>query len=281
MLGCSLSSKVKMKLSQKVKRKVLEWASGNVSGEEYGGYSTSVFRDVDVRILLVVAFVIIVALAAAKRWYVPCVLFVATFFITLRSTSSRKSYLTKLAYPVIVATFIFIIQSYTFGSTQVLAVPFPAYAEGIASGWLIFNRVIASVSILLLLMESTSPTKLIESLAWFKVPVEIRTVMSLMARYTSALAEEFATMFNAQKSRLGYSATLTWIKKLRNVAIIAGALLVRSYDKSIKVAMSMTARGYTPAADVVRTFTRFNRRDYIFAALSLVLIASIAVTGVV
>ncbi len=270
-----------MTLSQKIQHKVLEWESADIRGEQHNGYGTSVFRDIDVRVLLVVAFITIVALTVAKRWYVPCALFVAVFFVTLRTTPSRKSYVIKLAYPFLVATFIFVIQSYTYGSTQVLTVPFPVYAEGIASGWLIFNRVLASVSILLLLVESTSPTKLIESLAWFKIPVEIRTMMSLMARYTSVLAEEFATMFNAQKSRLGYSATLNWIKKLRNVAIIGGALLVRSYDRSNKVVMSMTARGYTPTTDVVRTFARFSRRDYAFAALSLVFIASIAVIGVV
>jgi cobalt/nickel transport system permease protein len=270
-----------MTLSQKIKNKVVEWESVDIRDEQHKGYGTSVFRDIDVRVLLVVAFVTIMTLTAAKRWYVPCALFVAIFFVTLRSTPSRKSYVTKLVYPLLVATFIFVIQSYTYGSTQILTAPFPVYAEGIASGWLIFNRVLASVSILLLLVESTSPTKLIESLAWFKVPVEIRTMISLMARYTSMLAEEFATMYNAQKSRLGYAATLNWIKKLRNVAIIGGVLLVRSYDRSNKVVMSMTARGYTTAADVACTFARFSRRDYIFAALSLVFIASIAVIGVV
>jgi cobalt/nickel transport system permease protein len=268
-----------MTLGRKIKDKVLEWEPANIIGKQHKEYGTSVFRDIDIRVLLVVAFITIVALAVAKRWYVPCAFFVAIFFITLRTTPSRKSYVIKLSYPFLVATFIFVIQSYTYGSTQVFTVLFPVYAEGISSGWLIFNRVLASVSILLLLVESASPTELIESLVWFKVPVEMRTMMSLMARYTSVLAEEFATMFNAQKARLGYSATLSWIKKLRNIAIIGGMLLVRSYDRSNTVTMSMTARGYTPAADVVRTFVRFSRRDYIFAALSLTFITSVVLIG--
>jgi cobalt/nickel transport system permease protein len=269
-----------MTLGRKIKYKALEWEPANIIGKQHKGYGTSVFRDIDIRVLLVVAFITIVALTLAKRWYVPCALFIAVFFVTMYTTPSRKSYVRKLAYPFLVAASIFVIQSYTYGTTQVFTVLFPVYAEGIYSGWLIFNRVLASVSILLLLVESASPTELIESLAWFKVPVEIRTMMSLMARYTSVLVEEFATMFNAQKARLGYSATLSWIKKLRNIAIIGGMLLGRSYDRSNTVALSMIARGYTPTADIVHSFARFTGKDYLFAALSLAFITCIVLIGV-
>ena len=276
-----LSQKMKFTLTKK--DIVPEWNPVEVigAGAGHNGFGTSVFKDIDARILLSAAFVTIVALAAVKRWYVLAAVFAVIFFITIDATPSRKSYLTKLMYPLIVAVFLFFVQAYTYGSTVALTVVFPVYNEGIASGWLLFNRVLASVSILLLLVESTSPEELIESLAWFKVPVEIRNIASLMFRYTSVLTEEFMTMFNAQKSRLGYSAKLSWIKKLKNIAIIGGMLLVRSYDRSNKVIMSMMARGYTQNVDIVRTFVRFTRKDYLFAALSLVFIACIMLIGVI
>jgi cobalt/nickel transport system permease protein len=271
-----------MKLTLMKKGIVPEWNPVEVigAGAGHNGFGTSVFKDIDARILLSAAFVTIVALAAVKRWYVLDAVFAVIFLITIGATPSRKSYLTKLMYPLIIAVLLFIVQSYTYGSTVALTAVFPVYNEGIASGWLIFNRVLASVSILLLLVESTSPEKLIESLSWFKVPIEIRNMVSLMFRYTSVLKEEFVTMFNAQKSRLGYSTKLSWIKKLKNIAIIGGMLLVRSYDRSNKVIMSMMARGYTQNIDIVRTFVRFTRKDYLFAALSLVLIVCIMLVGV-
>lgn len=270
-----------MKLALTKKGVVAEWNPVEVIGAGHNGSGTGVFKDIDARILLSAAFVTIVVLAAVKRWYVLDVVFAVIFFITIDATPSSKSYLKKLMYPFIIAVFLFIVQAYTYGSTVALTAVFPVYNEGIASGWLIFNRVLASVSILLLLVESTSLQELIESLAWFKVPVEIRNIASLMFRYTSVLTEEFMTMFNAQKSRLGYSAKLSWIKKLKNIAIIGGMLLVRSYDRSNKVIMSMMARGYTQNADLVRTFVRFTRKDYLFAALSLVFIACIMLIGVI
>ena len=140
-------------------------------------------------------------------------------------------------YPLLIAMFIFIVQAYSsaYGSTVVLTVIWPIYVQGIASGWLYANRVLASVSILLLLVESKSQLELIEALRWFKVPIEIRNLMSLMFRYVSVLSEEFTTMFQARNRREGFSAKLSWVKKLHNMGIIAGMLVIRSYDRSYRV----------------------------------------------
>jgi len=241
---------------------------------------TSVFTAIDARVMLPAAFVTIVALAFAKRWYVPAAVFLMIFCITMCTTRSRKSYLKLLFYPFTVALFVFVIQAYTYGSTVVATLIWPIYSEGIASGWLICNRVLASVSILLLLIESKSQIELIEALAWFKIPIEIRDLMSLMFRYVSVISEEFSTIFNAQKSRLGYSAKLSWINRLKNLGNIGGMLLVRSYDRSHRVVMSMMARGYTHNADIVHEFGRFAKKDYLFAVFSLAIVIGIVLTGV-
>jgi len=270
---------VLMKFTITKKDLIPEWNPIELVGGHHEAVATSVFKGIDARILLLAAFVAIMALAAVKRWYVADVVFIMIFFITMSTTPSRKSYLKKLLYPLFIAVFLFIVQAYTVGSTVALTIIFPIYTEGIASGWLIFSRVLASVSILLLLIESTSIQKLIESLAWFRIPVEIRNMMSLMVRYSAVLIDEFMTMFNAQKARLGYSAKLNWIKKLKNIAIIGGMLLIRAYDKSNKVTMSMMARGYVQNVDICYYFARFTRKDYLFAILSFSFIACVVLVG--
>jgi cobalt/nickel transport system permease protein len=267
-----------------LKKRAAEWNPADIIGDIVGGKAgTSVFRSVDARILLPAAFVVILALSAAKRWYVPGAVFVVVLFITMYAAPSRKSYLKLLAYPLLVALFIFVVQAYSssYGSTVVLTVIWPIYAQGIASGWLYANRVLASVSILLLLVESKSQLELIEALRWFKVPIEIRNLMSLMFRYVSVISEEFTRMFHAQQARLGFSTRLSWLKKLKNLGIIAGMLLIRSYDRSYRVEMSMMARGYSQNRDICRTFKRFARKDYLVAAFALVFIAGIVLVGVV
>ena len=241
---------------------------------------TGVFAAIDSRVLLPAAFISIVALAVAQRWYVPATVFLVISSLTMYTTPSRKSCLKFLFYPFTVALFIFVVQMYTYGSTVVMTVIWPMYAQGIASGWLLCWRVLASVSMLLLLVESKTQLELTEGLAWFKIPIEVRDLMSLMFRYVSVISEEFTTMFNAQKSRLGYSGKLSWIKKVRNLGIIGGMLLVRSYDRSYRVVMSMTARGYTRQCDIRYEFRRFAKKDYLFAVVSLIVIAGIVLVGV-
>ena len=257
-----------------------EWSPQQLLGspKQPGG---SVFTTIDARVLLPVAFIAIVALALTKYWYVPGMIFIATFLVSIYTTSSRKSHLRLLVYPFIVSLFVLVVQAYTDGSTVVLTLIWPIYSEGVASGWLICTRVLASVSILLLLVESKSQIELVEALAWFKIPTELRDLMSLMFRYVSLISEEFSTMFNAQKSRLGYSAKLSWTKKLRNLATIGGMLLIRSYDRSNRVVMSMMARGYMNNMSIGYMFKPFAGRDYLFAAFSAVVIIIIVMVGVV
>ncbi len=267
-----------------LKKRAAEWNPADIIGDIGGAQAgTSVFRNIDARILLPAAFVVILALSAVTRWYVAGAVFVVVFFITMYTAPSRKSYLKLLVYPLLIAMFIFIVQAYSsaYGSTVVLTVIWPIYAQGIASGWLYANRVLASVSILLLLVESKSELELIEALRWFKVPIEIRNLMSLMFRYVSVLSEEFTTMFHAQQARLGFSAKLSWVKKLHNMGIIAGMLVIRSYDRAFRVEKSMMARGYSQNVDICRTFNRFARKDYLAAVFALAVIASIVMVGVV
>ncbi|MGZ7113416.1 MAG: hypothetical protein ACXVH9_05850, partial [Halobacteriota archaeon] len=59
-----------------------DWSSQQLLGRPKP-LGTSVFTTIDARVLLPAAFIAIVALALTKRWYVPGMVFVATFFISI------------------------------------------------------------------------------------------------------------------------------------------------------------------------------------------------------
>jgi cobalt/nickel transport system permease protein len=121
-----------------------------------------------------------------------------------------------------------------------------------------------------------------EALRWFKLPREMINLMSLMLRYVTVISEEFVTMFHAQQARLGFSSRLSWIKKLQNLGIIGGMLLIRSFDRSFRLEKSMMARGYTQNSEILgHTFKRFAKKDYIATALVVLVIGGIILTGVV
>jgi len=214
---------------------------------------------------------------------VPAALFIVVFCITLYGITSRKNYLQMLTFGSLAALFIFIVQCYSsaYGSTVVFTVIWPIYAQGIASGWMYATRVLACISVLLLLVESKTQLELTQALRWFKMPREMTNVMSLMIRYVSVISEEFVKMFHAQQSRLGFSSRLSWTQKLQNLGIIAGMLLIRSYDRSFRVEKSMMARGYTQNSEICITFKRFAKKDFIATALVGLILAGIILTGVV
>jgi cobalt/nickel transport system permease protein len=66
-----------------------------------------------------------------------------------------------------------------------------------------------------------------------------------MFRYISVLSEESTRMYRAQESRCGHSRSVSYLKKIKNFGNIAGALIMRSFDRAIKVGDAMASRGYT------------------------------------
>jgi cobalt/nickel transport system permease protein len=159
-----------------------------------------------------------------------------------------RVYLKRLLLPITIIIFVSIIQPFTYGSTVVAHVPglmLPIYQEGIVFAVLIFTRCLAAVAVLNLLILVTPMTTVMDSLSWFRVPSVIIDTMMLMFRYISVLSEESTRMYKAQESRCGHSRSVSYLKKIGNFGSIAGALIMRAFDRAIKVGDAMASRGYT------------------------------------
>ncbi len=164
------------------------------------------------------------------------------------SKASLKSYVKRLLYAFTVAIVILAIQPLTNGSHIVGMVPllgWPIYQEGISLGVLIFFRVLAATSILNLLITVTPMETLLDALAWFRIPSVILDTTMLMWRYISLISEEKTRITKAQQSRCGYTKSVSIFRKLGNYGIVGGMLLVKSFDRAIKVGNAMVSRGYT------------------------------------
>ena len=166
----------------------------------------------------------------------------------------------------------------TYGTTVIAVIPglmLPLYQQGVLFAILVFTRCLAAVGVLNLLILVTPITTVMDSLAWFRVPSVIIDTMMLMFRYISVLSEESTRMYRAQESRCGHSRRVSYFRKIGNFGSIAGALLMRAFDRAIKVGDAMASRGYT---GTYALFTYENRqmpyRDLIVGLL--IVSASIA-----
>jgi cobalt/nickel transport system permease protein len=114
--------------------------------------------------------------------------------------------------------------------------------EGWHNGVLIASRVLASVSVLLLLSMVTPAHRLFHASRWLGMPKAWLEIALLMYRYIFVLLDLVADMMVAQKVRLGYSSVR---KAWTSAGIVGGTVIVRSMDQAVRTHEAMMVRGYT------------------------------------
>lgn len=147
-------------------------------------------KKIDSRIKIMVSFLLIIALTMMKHWYFPiavsaiCALFAARIHII-------RDFCKRLIFPAVLALFIFAIQSLTYGAgTKDFIGIITVHPEGIAYGFLIFSRVLASASVLVILVLTTSGNEMLESMRSLGIPGTMLEISSFMGRYIKAFSIE-------------------------------------------------------------------------------------------
>jgi cobalt/nickel transport system permease protein len=215
--------------------------------EEHAEGNSLVHR-LDARIKLICAVVAVFCIVFLSHWELALLFFATCIGLVLYSRASLKVYLKRLLFPLLIIVIVAITLPLTYGTTQIAVVPglmLSVYSEGVAFAILIFTRCLAAVAVLNLLILVTPINTVIDSLTWFHVPSVVIDTMTLMFRYISVLSEESTRMYRAQESRCGHSRRVSYLRKIANFGSIAGALLMRAFDRAIKVGDAMASRGYT------------------------------------
>jgi cobalt/nickel transport system permease protein len=244
----------------------------------------SLLHRLDARVKIVCAAAVVVGVVFFSHWQTAFVVLAACLGLAVYSRASMRVYLKRLLYPSYIIIFISAIQLFMYGTTVIATVPtlgLPIYQEGVSFAVLIFTRCLAAVAVLNLLILVTSLTALLDSLAWFRIPSVMVDTTMLMFRYVSIISEESARMHKAQESRCGYSRSLGFLRKVRNYGTIAGMLLVRAFDRALKVGDAMASRGYTGK---YRIFTYQKRdtppRDFIAGLLVILAIVALILADI-
>jgi cobalt/nickel transport system permease protein len=91
-------------------------------------------------------------------------------------------------------------------------------------------------------LSATTPfTQLLEGLRKLKVPSLLTVMLSFMFRYLFVLTEEAIRMSRAYQSRCPRKQTL---KDAANVGRLAGALMLRTYNRAERIYLAMLSRGF-------------------------------------
>jgi len=202
-------------------------------------------RKTDPRIKLMVSFLLIIAITSMEHWYFPIIISILFMAAAMR-LHILWDYSKKLAFPLLLASFILVIQGFTYGVNRIDLGIIPLYMDGVEYGFLIFTRIFASASILVLLITTISENELLESMRWLRVPVTVIDISSFMVRYIKTFSNEGKKIKLAQESRCGFSGGFA--NRMNNAASICGALITRAFGRSDMVYRAMLSRGWHPGS---------------------------------
>ena len=153
-------------------------------------------------------------------------------------------------------------------------------AEGLNRGVLVFFKVMGGVSALGLLVLTTPANRIFAVFHDLHVPAVVTDLSILMYRYIFLFLDVTATMYNSQKTRLGYRNYSSWMNCL---ASLAGIVFIRTWEQGEISYKALASRGYSGKLNMIREGDRISELKIthwiLFIAFELFLIAGIIVTG--
>jgi cobalt/nickel transport system permease protein len=149
---------------------------------------------------------------------------------------------------------------------KIFSYDFSITKQGIGSATIFFLRVLASVSLSILLVLTTRHHVVLKVLRIFKVPQLFVMTMGMTYRYIYLLLDIIQNTFLAVKSRVGYIEETKAGQKI--VTANMAGLWLKSYRLQTQVYDAMLSRGYTGEPKVFETF-KMHSRDCILLAMAI------------
>ncbi len=218
----------------------------------------SYLHRMDGRIKTVVLLAAIVTVSLLTRWPLAAGTLAVAWALIFTLRLSFKRILLRLSVPFGVAWLVLLSLMFTTGHTvlgtaRLGQVALHVYREGALLGFLIMLRILAAVSLAMLLSFSTPMGDILATLRLLKAPGLILDLADMIYRYVFLIEETAVTMRKAQRARGGEG--LSWRRQARDMGIVAGNLLIKAFDRSLRIYKAMLARGYDEDAKASPYYT--------------------------
>ncbi|MFL0196951.1 cobalt ECF transporter T component CbiQ [Clostridium sp. WILCCON 0269] len=218
------------------------------------------------------------------HWYLVVFLWVVTLFAFSILNLPWHNLLTRLIMPFGIAWLVFFSLLFTNGS-HILSVIYigpihmKAYKEGLQLGTLMLLRIMTAVTMCCVLSFSTPMIEILETLRICKIPGIIVDIADMMYRYVFIIQETAHNMRQAQLSRM--AGNLSWVQKARDTGMVAGYVLIKSFDRSVKIYNAMLSRGYTEESITSDYFINtIPKKDLYFGIVAIVLLITLVILNI-
>jgi len=228
-------------------------------------------RKMDARAKLALALACVIAAIASPHPAAPLAIGAASFVLLAASGTPLRHIALRMSGPLLIASMMALFQSFIIPGRPLLHIGIAGFSitatsEGLTAGLRIISRVFGAAGSMLFLTMTTPAHRLLTAAAWLKVPRGLVELSLITYRYIFVLIEDAASVYQAQRTRLGYAAGPA--VALRSLGTLCGTVLLRAYGQAEATGASMALRGYT--GDYLPAHTeRFHAFDALFIGLTL------------
>lgn len=217
----------------------------------------------DLRLRLVAAFVVVVALSQVRHLWLAALALVVMLAIALMARRDDGRVWRRMLHVEGFVVLLFLMLPFTVPGEPVFTLgPLSASVEGFARAALIACKVSACVLALILFLGAIDPQRIGGALRGLRVPAPLVRLFVLTARYVGLFRDEVVRLREAMRARAFHpgSNRHTW----RSYGNLIGMLLIRALARAERIEEAMLARGYqgrfpyaAMAAPVVRDWVAF------------------------
>lgn len=204
---------------------------------------------VDARIKFGLLAAVVALNVGVARLELSLFLFASGLAAVFWSRLPPRRFLLFFLAPAWATLLVFLGFSIGFGRTPAVQLgPVVLTAEGLRLGASAAARVACDMTWLAAVFLTTSFDQMAAALRWYRVPTVLVDTAAMAYRYAFQLYNEFRRMREAAQSRGGFQSLR---ESLRSTALILSQVLLRAYDRSHRIQLSMMARGEfgAPAAE--------------------------------
>ena len=242
--------------------------------------------DSRVKVVVAVAFILSNSLLPDGAWLAFTLTWLAGLFLNWLSRlgisfTLRRSFI-ALPFALAAITAIFAIPGEPLAKWQLGSLILVPTDAGLLRFVSIVIRSWLSVQAAILLVATTPFPDLIHAFEHLRVPAIITTIIAFLYRYLFVLTDEVMRLTRARQARsaavAGYRSGRSVMWRARTAGNMTGQLFLRSYERSDRIYNAMLARGYTGQLRTLHAHV-MKSRDWLFAALSVVVILFLQLTG--
>ncbi len=197
----------------------------------------------DARLPLLSGLAALVALAASSTVTLSAVVLAGCAAVCAKTRLPFRSVARRLAMPLLAACLLAatpVALRLASGVPREAGVWIMAAAPQAVAGARLACRVLASMSVIIVVSGLAAPYDILAALRWMRISRTWIGLAMLMQRYGFSLLETARTIRDAQRVRLGYAG---FGRALRSTGSLAGILLVEAIEQADRTYDAMRARG--------------------------------------